>query len=125
MASSQGIIKVNLESAFDKISEYWTPKIIGELNQQHVKIVKCHNSFTWHSHENEDELFLVIKGRLKMEFRSHSEFLGPGEMIIVPRGVEHCPQTDDEAFVLLFEPAGTVNTGDNPGDLTHPNPKWI
>jgi mannose-6-phosphate isomerase-like protein (cupin superfamily) len=92
-------------------SEHWSPKVIAELNGQQVKVVKFRGDFLWHHHEHEDELFLVLSGRLRMEFRDHQAWLGPGELIVVPRGVEHRPCAEKEVHVLLFEPATTVNTG--------------
>lgn len=103
---------INLSDAFSSITDAWTPKIIGELNGQHVKIARFDGPFVWHSHEHEDELFLVVRGRIRIEFRDRTVELNEGEMCIVPRGVEHKPVADEPADVLLFEPASTVNTGD-------------
>ena len=102
---------VNLASKFAQITEHWQPRIVGELNGQHVKLAKLEGPFIWHHHEHEDELFLVIRGRLRMELRAGSVEIGEGEFYIVPRGVEHRPVADEEVHVLLFEPAGTLNTG--------------
>ncbi|MEO6393387.1 MAG: cupin domain-containing protein [Pyrinomonadaceae bacterium] len=110
--------KVNLSEKFGVFSEHWKPKLVGELNGQHVKLVKFQGSFVWHQHEAEDEMFLVIRGRFRMEFRDRSEWLEEGEFIIVPRGVEHRPVADEEVEVMLFEPAGTINTGDAGGEMT-------
>ena len=101
----------NLEQAFATFSDHWSPRIVGELNGQHIKIAKLKGEFIWHHHEHEDELFYVVKGRLRMKFRDREVELGPGEMLIVPRGVEHLPIADDECWVMLFEPASTLNTG--------------
>jgi mannose-6-phosphate isomerase-like protein (cupin superfamily) len=103
--------KINLLEKFGLFSEHWSPKIVGELNGQQVKLAKLKGEFIFHQHENEDELFLVIKGILKMEFRDKTVELNEGEVLIVPRGVEHKPVADEEAWLLLFEPASTVNTG--------------
>ena len=110
--------KVNLREKFALFSEHWSPKIAGDLNGQQVKLVKFQGPFIWHHHDNEDELFLVIQGRFRMEFRDHSVPIEEGEFLIVPRGVEHRPVADDEVWVLLFEPATTLNTGNTTGELT-------
>ena len=103
--------KVNLAEKFARFDDFWSPKIVGELNGQHVKLAKLKGSFVWHHHEREDEMFLVGRGRLVIEFRDRQLALDEGEFCIVPRGVEHRPVAEGEAHVLLFEPAGTVNTG--------------
>jgi mannose-6-phosphate isomerase-like protein (cupin superfamily) len=103
--------KVNLAEKLALFSEYWSPKVVGELNGQQVKLVKFKGPFTWHRHDAEDEMFLVVKGRFRMEFRDHNLELAEGEFIVVPKGVEHRPVADEEAHVLLFEPATTLNTG--------------
>ena len=103
--------KINVERALERIHEHWKPHIAAEVNDFQVKLAKVKGEFEWHAHEAEDELFLVIKGCLRIEFRDREVELGPGELIVVPRGVEHKPVADDEAHVLLFEPATTVNTG--------------
>jgi mannose-6-phosphate isomerase-like protein (cupin superfamily) len=103
--------KINCADKFSCFEEYWNPKIVGELNGQLVKLVKFKGEFVWHHHDREDEMFLVFAGRFRMEFRDHSEDIGPGEFIIVPRGVEHRPVAEEEAWVVLFEPATTLNTG--------------
>jgi mannose-6-phosphate isomerase-like protein (cupin superfamily) len=110
MADAQ-LEKVSLAEKFAQFSEHWRPKIIGELNGQHVKLVKFQGPFVWHQHDQEDEMFLVVKGRFRLEFRTHAVWLDEGEFLIVPRGVEHRPVADEEVSVLLFEPAGTLNTG--------------
>lgn len=106
--------KVNIAQKLALFDEHWSPKIVGELNGQHVKLVKLLGEFVWHHHEDEDELFLVVKGR----FRDRSEWIEEGEFIVVPRGVEHRPVADEEAHIMLFEPASTVNTGSAGGELT-------
>jgi mannose-6-phosphate isomerase-like protein (cupin superfamily) len=103
--------KVNLRKKFAQFSDTWRPKIVGELNGQQVKMVTFQGEFVWHHHEQEDELFLVVQGRFRMEFRDRHVWLEEGEFLIVPRGVEHRPVADEEAHVLLFEPATTLNTG--------------
>ncbi len=102
---------IDLREKFASFDEHWSPRIVAELNGQHVKLVKFRGAFVWHHHEHEDELFLVHRGRFRMEFRDRAVDLGPGEMVVVPRGVEHRPVADEEVEVMLFEPAGTLNTG--------------
>jgi mannose-6-phosphate isomerase-like protein (cupin superfamily) len=104
--------KVNLTEKFAAFSEHWRPKVVGELNGQEVKVVKFQGQFIWHQHAAEDELFLVWRGRFRVEFRDRVVELGPGEFLIVPRGVEHRTAAEDEAEVVVFEPAATRNTGD-------------
>ena len=110
--------KVNIEEKLSGFSDHWNPRIIGELNGQYVKAVKLKGEFVWHHHDNEDELFLVIKGALRMEFRDRIEEVNPGEFIIVPRGVEHKPVANEEVHILLFEPASTLNTGNVENEKT-------
>ena len=117
--------KVNLAEKFSRIAKRWNPKIVAALNGQHVKLVKFKGSFVWHQHPTGDELFLVVRGRFTMHFRDRSVEVKEGEFIIAPHGVEHLPEAAEEVNVLLFEPAGTVNTGDAPGDLTVEDPEWI
>lgn len=103
--------KINLTDKLAQFDEHWAPRIVAELNGQYVKLAKLQGEFVWHRHDTEDELFLVLHGRLRMQFRDHEVVLDPGECIVVPRGVEHRPVADEEVHVLLFEPASTVNTG--------------
>lgn len=110
--------KVNLTDKFSRFSEHWSPKIVGELNGQQVKLAKLLGEFDWHHHENEDELFLVVKGRLTLRLRDQDIHLEAGEFFIVPRGVEHLPIADEEAHVLLFEPTSTLNTGNLQNERT-------
>ena len=114
--------KINLHEKFSLINDHWNPRIAAELNGQYVKLVKFVGPFTWHHHETEDELFMVLKGRFRMEFREdaaeRSEWIEPGELIVVPRGVEHRPVADEECEVLLFEPVSTLNTGNTENELT-------
>jgi len=103
--------KVNVAEKFGQIREYWKPYVAAELNGQQVKLDKLKGEFVWHHHDNEDEMFLVVKGRLRLEFRGRHVWLGEGEFMVVPRGVDHRPVAEEEAHVLLFEPASTLNTG--------------
>jgi mannose-6-phosphate isomerase-like protein (cupin superfamily) len=117
--------KINLAEKFSRITEHYDPRIAGELNGQMVKLVKFKGEFTWHHHENEDEMFLVIKGSFDMHFRDRAETINEGEFIIVPRGVEHKPVADEEVEVLLFEPASTLNTGNVENAFTKKKLKTI
>ena len=117
--------KINLAEKLGKFSAHWSPKIIAELNGQHVKLVKFSGPFVWHQHEHEDELFYVVRGEFRMEFRDRTVDLHAGEMLVVPRGVEHRPVAEREVEVMLFEPAATVNTGSAGGDKTVARPEWI
>lgn len=116
---------VRLNAKFQKIQEYWDPHIVGELNGQHVKLAKLKGEFIWHRHQNEDELFLVLEGVLRLEFRDGELTLSPGEFFIVPRGVEHRPVAAEEVHLLMFEPASTLNTGDTRNERTIDDPKRI
>ncbi|MDP9111888.1 MAG: cupin domain-containing protein [Candidatus Eremiobacteraeota bacterium] len=113
--------KVNLRQAFSTFSEPWSPKIAGEINDMHLKLVKLKGEFTWHHHEVEDELFLVIEGSMLMRFRDREVPLGPGEYIIVPHGVEHLPFAPEECHVVLLEPKSTINTGNVENEFTLKN----
>lgn len=110
--------KVNIEQKLALFSEYWSPKIVGELNGQHVKLAKFKGEFVWHKHEHEDEMFLVLKGSFNMEYRDRTITVHENEFLIVPRGVEHRPVAAEEVSVMLFEPATTLNTGNTENDLT-------
>ena len=110
--------KVNLAEKLAAFDDHWNPRIVGELNGQQVKLVKFLGPFTWHHHDAEDELFLVVRGRFRMEYREGDEWIEQGEFLIVPRGVEHRPVADEEVEVLLFEPASTLNTGNVRNELT-------
>jgi len=114
--------KININRKLSLFSEYWSPKIVGELNGQHVKLVKVKGEFLWHHHDNEDELFLVVKGRLHLLFRDKDVWITEGEFLIVPKGVEHKPVAPDETHILLFEPASTLNTGNIRDERTVVNP---
>jgi mannose-6-phosphate isomerase-like protein (cupin superfamily) len=110
---------INLTEKLSNISDHWHPRIIAELNGQHVKLAKILGTFDWHRHQEEDELFLVVRGRFRLEFRDHAVEVAEGELVVVPRGVEHRPVADEECAILLFEPVGTRNTGDAVTERTH------
>ncbi|HSS99001.1 MAG TPA: cupin domain-containing protein [Terriglobales bacterium] len=110
--------KINLSEKFSLFSDYWSPRVAGELNDSYVKLVKFQGDFIWHHHENEDELFLVVKGRMLMRFRERDVWVEEGEFIIVPRGVEHMPVAKEEAQVVLLEPKTTLNTGNVQNEKT-------
>jgi mannose-6-phosphate isomerase-like protein (cupin superfamily) len=109
---------VNLNEKLSKVKEYWSPKIVGEINDSYVKVVKFMGPFLWHHHDQEDEMFLVVKGRMKMRFRDRDVLVDPGEFIIVPKGVEHMPVAEDEVHIVLFEPKSTLNTGNVQNERT-------
>lgn len=113
--------KVNIEEKLSSFSEHWSPKILGELNGQHVKIAKFLGEFTWHKHDHEDEMFYIIDGNLKIEFRDRTVELSSGEFLIVPKGTEHKPVAEKEVSVMLFEPATILNTGDVENEFTKKN----
>jgi mannose-6-phosphate isomerase-like protein (cupin superfamily) len=117
--------KVNLAEMFARIADHWSPKVVGELNGQHVRLVKLAGPFVWHKHDAEDELFLVVRGAIRIEFRDRTVELAAGEFLIVPRGVEHRPVADEEAEVLLFEPAATLNTGNVRNERTVDRPERL
>jgi len=110
--------KVILSDKLSLFSDHWNPRIVGELNGQHVKLVKLKGEFVWHKHDQEDEMFYVLEGTLKMELRDKTIILHPHEFLIVPKGTEHRPVADHEVSIMLFEPAGTLNTGDTRNDFT-------
>jgi len=120
-----GVEKVNLAEKLARFEQLWSPRIVGELNGQHVKLAKIKGAFDWHRHEREDEMFLVVRGRFRMELRERTIELDEGEMLIVPRGVEHRPVADEECHILLFEPASTVNTGNLRSARTVERPERI
>jgi mannose-6-phosphate isomerase-like protein (cupin superfamily) len=117
--------KINLVEKFGRFTDQWSPRIIAELNGQHVKLARVEGDFIWHRHEHEDELFLVVQGRLGMELRDGTVELGPGEMLVVPRGVEHRPFAREETWIMMFEPAGTLNTGDQVTARTVEDLPWV
>ena len=116
---------INLQEKLSKFSEYWSPKIIAQLNNYHLKLAKVQGEFVWHDHPETDEVFIVVKGQLDILFRDGKVSLNEGEMFVVPKGVEHKPVAENECHILLIEPAGTVNTGDVNDTLTAPNDVWI
>jgi mannose-6-phosphate isomerase-like protein (cupin superfamily) len=113
--------KVNLREKLSRFSDHWNPRVVGELNGQQVKLVKFLGEFLWHHHDHEDELFLVVEGRFRMEFRDRHVWLEEGEFLIVPRGIEHRPVAEQQVSVLLFEPATTLNTGNVQNERTVAN----
>lgn len=115
---------IDLEQKLGLFDEHWSPRIVGELNGQHVKIAKVLGEFEWHHHDEEDELFMVLSGQLTLRFVDHEVVLGPGQMCIVPRGIVHQPVAEQETAILLFEPAGTVNTGEDRNARTV-EPEWV
>lgn len=114
------IRKVNLRDMFGRFQDQWSPKVVGEVNDSLVKLVKLQGEFVWHHHDREDELFLVVKGKLRLKLRDKELVLGPGEFAIIPHGVEHLPVADEETHVLLFEPNSTLNTGNIENERTVP-----
>ncbi|QVL32391.1 cupin domain-containing protein [Telmatocola sphagniphila] len=119
------IRKVNLMEKLALFSNHWHPRIVGELNGQHVKLVKFQGEFVWHKHDDEDELFLVVQGRFRMDLPERELWLEEGEFLIVPRGVMHRPVAEQEVHVLLFEPSSTLNTGNERNEKTVEMPEWI
>jgi mannose-6-phosphate isomerase-like protein (cupin superfamily) len=117
--------KVNLEDKFALFSERWSPKIIGQINDCDVKIAKLLGEFEWHHHENEDEMFFVVKGRLTVKFRDRDVVLDEGELLVIPRGVEHLPVAEEEVWLMMVEPAGTLNTGNRTTERTVARPESI
>lgn len=117
--------KINIPEKLSLFHDHWNPRIVAELNGQHIKLVKFQGEFVWHKHDNEDEMFLVLKGQFKMEFRDKTVEIKENEFLIVPRGVEHKPIAETEVSVMLFEPNTTLNTGNTKGELTKENPEWI
>lgn len=115
---------INFAEKLTRFSEHWSPRVIAEMNDYQFKLAKLQGDFVWHKHDDTDEVFVVIHGTLRIDFRDGEAVLGPGEMIVVPRGVEHRPRADAECQVLLVEPRGVVNTGDAGGALTAANDVW-
>ena len=112
---------INLSEKLASFDDHWNPRVVAELNGQHVRLAKIQGEFVWHSHRHEDELFMVLKGILRMQFRDHEVLLREGEILVVPAGVEHRPVADEEVHLLLFEPASTINTGDVVDERTREN----
>jgi mannose-6-phosphate isomerase-like protein (cupin superfamily) len=117
--------KVNLSQKFALFQEYWSPKIAGELNDSYIKLAKLKGEFVWHQHENEDELFLVVKGQLLIKLRDRDIQLKEGEFVIIPKGVEHLPIAEEEVHVLLLEPKSTLNTGNVQSERTVTDLEWV
>ena len=117
--------KINLISKYKKITEYWSPKVVAEMNDYQFKLAKIKNDFIWHSHDNTDETFIVIEGKIYIEFEDETVGLSEGEMIVVPKGKKHRPYADEEAKIMLIEPKGVRNTGDIVSDLTADDNQWI
>lgn len=117
--------KIDLSEKLSLFNEYWQPKIVGELNGQYVKLAKLKGEFLWHSHENEDEMFMVIKGKLTIKLKDRDIVLSEGQFFIIPRGVEHLPVADEEVHVMLFEPQSVLNTGDKKNERTVEKLEWI
>lgn len=116
---------INLSAKFSLFTEQWQPKVIAEMNDYQFKIVKLQGDFLWHDHQETDETFLVIEGRLRIDFRDGTVEIGPGELFVVPKGVEHKPSAAEEVKLMLIEPRGVRNTGDQGGDRTAPNDVWL
>jgi mannose-6-phosphate isomerase-like protein (cupin superfamily) len=116
---------VNLAEKFGLFQDYWSPKIAGELNDSYLKLVKLKGEFVWHHHEHEDELFLVVKGRLLIKLRDRDIWLSEGEFVVIPKGVEHMPVAEEEVHVLLIEPTTTLNTGNIENERTVADAQWI
>ena len=117
--------KINFKSKFSKFNDQWSPKVIAEMNDYQFKLVKIKNDFVWHKHDDTDEVFIVIEGKMKIEFRDKTVLLEEGEMYVVPKGIDHKPFADEECKVLLVEPKGVVNTGESDSKLTADNDVWI
>ena len=117
--------KINLKSKFQKFTDQWSPKVIEEMNDYQFKLVKIENDFTWHKHEDTDETFLVIEGKMGIEFEDQTVELSEGEMIVIPKGKKHKPYADKEAKIMIIEPKGVINTGDVTNDLTAKNDQWV
>jgi mannose-6-phosphate isomerase-like protein (cupin superfamily) len=116
---------VNFKDKLAKITEQWSPRIVAQLNDYHFKLVKLQGDFVWHSHADTDEVFVVLKGEMSIDFRDGTATLREGEMMVVPKGFEHKPRAEEECHVMLVEPAGTLNTGDVGGERTVLDPEWI
>jgi mannose-6-phosphate isomerase-like protein (cupin superfamily) len=117
--------KINLKEKISKFSDYWSPKVIAEMNDYQVKLVKIQGEFVWHNHDDTDETFIVIEGEMKIEFENETVELSEGDMFVVPKGIEHKPWAENECKVMIIEPRGVVNTGNAEGDLTASNDVWI
>jgi mannose-6-phosphate isomerase-like protein (cupin superfamily) len=116
---------INFQDKLSRFTDHWAPKVVAQMNDYQLKLVKIQGEFVWHSHTDTDEVFIVLDGRMRIELRDGGVDLGPGEMFVVPKGVEHKPSAPDECRILLVEPSGVVNTGDAGGAKTAPNDVWI
>ncbi|HIB41949.1 MAG: cupin [Methanobacteriota archaeon] len=117
--------KINLREKLSKFSDHWSPKVIAEMNDYQFKLVKIKGDFVWHNHEDTDEVFIVIEGKMKIEFENETVELNEGDMYVVAKGIQHKPSAENECKIMLVEPRGVVNTGDTEGELTTPNDVWI
>ena len=117
--------KINLKEKLSKFSDHWSPKVIAEMNDYQFKLVKIKGDFVWHNHEDTDEVFIVIEGKMKIEFENETVELNEGDMYVVPKGIQHKPHAENECKVMLVEPRGVVNTGNTEGELTASNDVWI
>ncbi|HJO93730.1 MAG TPA: cupin domain-containing protein [Victivallales bacterium] len=117
--------KINIKEKFEKFNDFWSPRIIAQMNDYHFKVAKFNGEFVWHKHDETDEVFIVIDGKMTIKLRNETILLETGEMFVVPKGIEHKPTTENECKVLLIEPKGTVNTGDSENELTKAELNWI
>ena len=117
--------KINIDEKYSKFTKHWSPRIIAEMNDYQFKLVKIKDDFVWHKHDDTDEVFIVLEGMIYIEFEDETIEINEGEMIVVPRGTKHKPYANEEAKIMLVEPVGVVNTGDNENELTAPNDEWI
>ena len=117
--------KINLSDKFNKFSKYWTPKVVAEINDYQFKLVKIKGEFVWHNHKDTDEAFIVIDGKMKIDFQNDTINLSKGEMFVIPAGVDHKPYAEEECKIMIIEPKGVVNTGDSDGELTALNNIWV
>lgn len=116
---------INFNEKFNLFHEQWSPKVIAQMNNYHFKIVKIQGDFIWHDHKDTDEVFIVLDGEMRIDFRDGSVAISKNEMYVVPKGIEHKPYAESECSILVIEPAGTVNTGDAGGERTAPNDVWV
>ena len=119
------MVKINLKEKLSKFSDHWSPRIVAEMNDYQFKLVKIKGDFVWHNHGDTDEVFIVLEGEMKIEFKDKTVELKEGEMFVIPKGVEHKPYSEKECKIMLVEPKGVINTGDAGSDLTSPNDVWI
>jgi len=117
--------KINIEEKFSKFDEHWTPKVIAEMNNYQFKLVKIQGEFVWHNHKDTDEVFIVHRGEMRIDFRDKAVHLKEGEMVVIPKGAEHKPYAEKECLVMLVEPKGVVNTGESGSDMKAPNDIWV